>query len=193
MIAMKTKQQTACGAASAMAQGAIAGAIATVPMTAAMNALHSALPHKQQGALPPEQLTMQTAEETGIKERLDASERCVAVNLAHYAFGAGAGSLYGLAAQSCPDRPLLRGIGFGLGIWATCYLGWLPIAGFRANGWRETAERNAMMIGAHVVWGAAAGLLYSALRKATDGSGRHAERPATQATATNSTRRIGSD
>jgi hypothetical protein len=44
-----------------------------------------------------------------------------------------------------------------MAVWAGSYLGLLPAAGILPSATRDYPERNAVMIGAHVVWGAALG------------------------------------
>jgi hypothetical protein len=44
-------------------------------------------------------------------------------------------------------------------VWAGSYLGLLPMTGLLHSATRERAERNALMIAAHVVWGGVLGAL----------------------------------
>jgi len=53
----------------------------------------------------------------------------------------------------------VKGIVFGLGVWAASYLAWLPALGILPPATEAPPRRNAVMIAAHIVWGAAAGLL----------------------------------
>jgi hypothetical protein len=64
---------------------------------------------------------------------------------------------------------VLAGVGFGLAVWAVSYLGWLPAAGILSPATEHPARRNALMIGAHVVWGATTGL---AVGRLSDGRTR---------------------
>ena len=59
----------------------------------------------------------------------------------------------------------LAGISYGLLIWAGSYQGWLPLVGLHKPATKITPKRNALMIGAHVVWGIGLGLLYEHLGK----------------------------
>lgn len=147
----------------AAARGAAAGLAATVPMTMAMNAIHRRLPPHQQYDLPPEEITRELEETAGVDDDLTESEHDQITNLSHYAYGAAAGAIYGLLARDTPLKGPAGGIAFGLGVWAGSYLGWLPAMNMRASADREPAGRNGMMIAAHVVWGAAAGMTFSAL------------------------------
>ena len=55
------------------------------------------------------------------------------------------------------------GVGFGVAVWAGSYLGWLPAAGIISPATEHPPRRNALMIAAHVVWGAAAGMMVNKL------------------------------
>ncbi len=67
--------------------------------------------------------------------------------------------------------PALAGAGFGLAVWAGSYLGWLPAAGILRPATEHPPRRVALMIAAHLVWGASAGLALGAL----SGAGRGRE------------------
>ncbi|HSL23329.1 MAG TPA: DUF1440 domain-containing protein [Vicinamibacterales bacterium] len=155
--------------------GATAGLVATAPMTAAMTLLHRMLPHEERYPLPPRQIVdnaalQSSAEEitpgqahhpgerhTGLEPARD-DERAGVALAAHFAFGAMAGSAYGLIARTRPSSPALAGIAYGLMVWTSQYLGVLPAAGLLSNAKNHPARRNALMIGAHVIWGAALGV-----------------------------------
>jgi len=57
-------------------------------------------------------------------------------------------------------RSAAAGASFGVGVWAASYLGWIPAVGLLAPATRHPRHRSALMLAAHVVWGAslAAGL-----------------------------------
>lgn len=141
--------------------GAMAGFVATGPMTLVMEGLHASLPPQEQYLLPPRQITMEAAEAVGVEDDLSEPEKAGATMAAHFAYGAGAGAVYGALAPHIPLTPVLSGIAFGLAVWTGSYLGWLPAAGILPPATEEPARRNALMIGAHVVWGAALGWIAS--------------------------------
>jgi hypothetical protein len=151
-------------------QGGLAGLVATAPMTAVMRAGEQLVPltHRiaHRGQLPPRQVTEQVLHEIGVNQELDEDGRSVAATLAHYGFGTAAGGLLGLAASNLGElpRPVL-GAAFGVAVWATSYAGWLPMAGIRRHAAKEPTGRNAQMIAAHIVWGAAAGLALDAMSR----------------------------
>lgn len=127
--------------------GVLAGTAATVAMTTVMRRMHRQLPAPERYPLPPREIT----------ERVSAS---VALRLAqpraatlsnHFAFGAAAGAFY---ASFFKGRSLAAGITYGLTVWATSYLGWIPATGILAHAGRHPPRRNLLMLAAHVVWGA---------------------------------------
>jgi uncharacterized membrane protein YagU involved in acid resistance len=144
--------------------GATAGLIATAPMTAAMELMYRVLPHEERYPLPPRQIVdnaierVETQATSGI-EIADDADRADLSLAAHFAFGAMAGSAYGAIARTRPSHPVLSGVGFGLLVWGSQYLGVLPAAGLLSNARHHPVRRNALMIAAHVVWGAALGAL----------------------------------
>lgn len=137
--------------------GGLAGLIATVPMSAVMKAAQLALPRWQQYALPPEQITNELAERTGVARHLDRSEKKGVSLFNHFVYGTGMGIAYGgfslLVAPSA-----LTGVAFGLGVWGASYLGWLPALNMRAAANHEPLGRNVMMVVSHAVWGLALGV-----------------------------------
>jgi len=143
--------------------GALAGLAATGPMTLAMKLMHEQLPAEEQYPLPPRAVTMEVAERAGVKEHLDEGEREAATWAGHFAYGAACGAVYGALAANRRLPHVAAGVGFGLVVWAGSYLGWLPAAGILRPATEHPPRRNALMIAAHVVWGAATGLAVSAL------------------------------
>ena len=139
--------------------GALAGLAAPGPMTVAMKLMHEQLPREEQYPLPPRQVAEGLAEKAGVNEHLDEEERETATWGSHFAYGAACGALYGaVAGENGDGRPVLAGVGFGLAVWAGSYLGWLPAAGLLSPATEHPARRNALMIAAHVVWGAGVGV-----------------------------------
>lgn len=148
--------------------GAAAGLVATVPMTLAMEVMHRRLPPREQYSLPPREITDEVAEKTGIEQELTEAERQWLTWVSHFGYGAAIGALYAPLAYRCKFNPLLGGVTYGLAVWAGSYLGWLPAANILRSATEHPPRRNALMITAHVVWGAAAGLLIELGRPAID-------------------------
>lgn len=149
----------------AVAKGAMAGLVATVPMTVAMKAMHRALPPHEQYPLPPRLITEEVAEDTGIAPHLNEKEQEQMTWAAHFSYGAAMGALYGPVASHLARPGVTSGVLFGLTVWAGSYLGLLPAAGILRPATEHPPRRTALMIAAHVVWGGALGALVSSGRK----------------------------
>lgn len=144
--------------------GAAAGFAATAPMTVAMEIMHRMLPASERYSLPPRQIVDHTIEKAddaagdpGLDESAGEDERFAGALATHFGFGAMAGAAYGPIARTRPAHPIAAGVGYGLLVWTSQYLGVLPALGVLSNAMHHPARRNALMIAAHVVWGAALG------------------------------------
>ena len=137
--------------------GAVAGCVATIPMTVAMEAMHRELPAREQYPLPPRTVTVRAAEASGLD--LDEDERTALSLTAHFAMGTAMGALYGPVSRLLPLPAPLAGAAFGLAVWAGNYLGVLPALGLLRPATDHPPRRAGLMIGAHLVWGAAAGIV----------------------------------
>ena len=150
--------------------GALAGLAATAPMTLAMKLMHERLPREERYPLPPRQVTEGMAEAAGVNEHLDEEGREAATWVSHFAYGTACGALYGaLSGGQAHGHPVLGGVGFGVAVWAGSYLGWLPAAGILSPATEHPARRNALMIAAHVVWGAGVGVVVEGLSEGNKG------------------------
>lgn len=143
--------------------GAAAGCAATAPMTVVMEGVRRLLPRYEQDPIPPRQITEQAAAAVGADDDLSDDQKDGVTALAHFAFGASAGAVYGLVAPLAPSRGVVTGMGFGLAVWAGSYLGWLPVAGLYKHPKHEPTGRHVTMILSHLVWGAALGQLHGRL------------------------------
>jgi hypothetical protein len=83
--------------------------------------------------------------------------------VAHLGFGAVTGAAYALAPRIGP--PVLRGVVTALGVWAVSYQGWVPALGILPKASEDRPARPAVMIAAHVVYGAVLGGLEDRLRR----------------------------
>jgi hypothetical protein len=158
--------------------GAAAGLVATAPMTAVLEGVRRILPPHMRDPLPPRQITERAAEAAGVAVDMTEGEKDAAAAASHFAFGAGAGALYGALAPHLPGGPITGGIGYGLAVWAGSYLGWLPAAGLYKRPEHEPDGRHADLILSHVVWGAVLGLLHHQLAGPTDGRADRGRLPA---------------
>jgi hypothetical protein len=139
-----------------LVRGAAAGAAATVPMSLAMGAAHrlSAL-----GKAPPRQITERLLLGLG---RWPRRGRRRAASLAnHFAFGAAAGALAAPVLTRLRARParLATAALYGAAIWAGMYGYALPALGLMARPARDRGDRQATMLAAHLIYGAALGAL----------------------------------
>ncbi|GAC1432403.1 MAG: hypothetical protein NVSMB54_28510 [Ktedonobacteraceae bacterium] len=139
-------------------QGAIAGFIATIPMTIFMLTTQRFLPRGHRYDLPPEIITKELAERAQVKQHMNKAQILAATTVSHFGYGATMGLLYGVIGRRLPLMSGLKGTLFGLIIWAASYQVVLPLLGFSESSGRETTLRNLMMIAAHVVWGAGTGV-----------------------------------
>lgn len=151
--------------------GFIAGVVATGPMTVAMILWHRRLPPSERYPLPPREITMKLAREAGISDKMSSEVRSAATLLGHFGYGGAAGAIYGAISHEIPAPPIYKGIGFGLLLWAGSYLGLLPGTGILKIATAHPARRNLLMIAAHVVWGAATGMVTELLKDEAHGAG----------------------
>lgn len=132
--------------------GGIAGVAATAVMTAAISA------GKAAGLLhipPPEQVTTRVTDIAGVDNEAPASEFTAGSLVAHHAFGAAGGVAYTLIRRFLPASTPLAGLLFGGLVWATAYVGYLPMLKLYPWPDRDRTSRMAVMIGAHAVYGTA--------------------------------------
>ena len=124
--------------------GAVAGFAATLAMTDLMQRLHEFLPEDERYPLTPREIT-----ETLARAR-DDDATATRTLLAHFAYGALTGALYGLASRRAR---LVGGALYGVGVWCASYLGWIPGVGILKPATAHPPRRNALMLAAHVIWG----------------------------------------
>jgi uncharacterized membrane protein YagU involved in acid resistance len=138
--------------------GAIAGFIATIPMTALMEALHSKLPEEEKYPLPPKEIAMELAEKAGVEEELNEPQLTGLTLFSHFLYGTAAGALYAPLSRIVPIHSAFGGATYGLAVWAGSYLKLIPELGILRPATEHPARRNALMIAAHLLWGASLGL-----------------------------------
>ena len=139
-------------------RGAAAGLAATVPMTIAMEALRTWLPQEQHRSMPPREIVDRAVAKTGEAENVGEGDRVVITTAAHLAFGTAAGAVYG-ALFGSQHRSVVSGIGYGLAVWAFSYGVGMPSLGLHPSAVNDTQDRNEVLIGSHIVWGAVLGAL----------------------------------
>ena len=153
--------------------GGVSGFIATLPMTLAMKSLHKQLPPDQQYPLPPRLITENIAQRAGMDQVVEKEEDAKSLTLAnHFLYGAAAGAVYGALTSPQTESPsypqaAMQGTAFGLFLWGASYLGWLPATKTMPPVTEQPVQRSLLMIGVHVVWGAALGVASEALRNSS--------------------------
>lgn len=144
-------------------QGAIAGFVATLPMTLFMFGTQRFLPKGERYDLPPEIITKELADRANVKQHMNKMQILGATTASHFVYGAVMGVLYSLLGRRLPFSSALKGILFSLLVWAVSYQALLPMIGMKESAQRETGRRNMMMIVAHGIWGAATGIIVELL------------------------------
>jgi|TARA_Y100000114_G_scaffold157040_1_gene186701 uncharacterized membrane protein YagU involved in acid resistance len=139
---------------SRAARGAVAGATATVPMTAVFVAARAAGAYD---TLPPTEILERLAGPTRRRRRTRPVDRWSMV--LHVAFGAGAGAAFAVLAPGARGRRAVLGPVWGVLVWLASYEGWLPIAGILPPAHRDHPPRARAIAIAHLVWGMGLGLL----------------------------------
>jgi len=142
----------------AMVNGSVSGFAAAVPMTLVMTLMHGKSPWHPDDPLPPREITEELAERIGVLDEMDEPDLRVASTVNHFAYGAATGAAYGLVARRVGLPRVVSGVLFALSVWTLSYLGWLPALRIMRPATQQPADRNALMIVAHVVWGASMGL-----------------------------------
>jgi uncharacterized membrane protein YagU involved in acid resistance len=123
-------------------------------MTIAMKLMHSALPESEDYPLPPREIIDETAKRVELQDDLSEETKTALTFAGHFAYGTATGALYPVLFSN--PNPV-NGALYGLGVWGVSYLGLLPAAGILGSAVHHPARRNALMIAAHLVWGASAG------------------------------------
>ena len=141
---------------SRLVYGAIAGFVATAPMTAVMYRMHRRLGGKKRYPLPPREIVETVA------PALEGEPAKSTTLAAHFAYGA----LSGAALAAIDRKPTISsGIAGGMGVWVASYFGWVPAFAILKPPSHHPGHRNKLMILAHVMWGSAFALTQRNLLK----------------------------
>lgn len=143
--------------------GGIAGFVGTMAMTAAMRRLHRRLPEEERYPLTPREIVDSGSEQLGVP--LEGEVAKDVTTAAHFVYGAACGAM--IAAMN-PDPRKRTGAAAGAAIWLASYMGWIPAVGTLEPANRHPARRNLLMIGVHLVWGAATASALRELRLARE-------------------------
>ena len=140
-------------------KGALAGFIATAPMSISMIVGWRLLPNREKYHLPPRLITEEITERVGIEDRIPEEGLIGLTIFSHFAYGAVFGITYALFDHRIPIHSSLKGALAGVVLWMGSYLGWLPALGILTPATRHPWRRNLLMIVAHVIWGVTLGEL----------------------------------
>ena len=117
------------------------------------------------GTTAPEQV-VERLEELGLLDGWSSEARRVLTAGAHLAYGVGTGTVLGLLRRECGGAVEEASVGSALGVlaWGVGWASWLPLAGVHLPPWKQQTPKVLLPILDHVVFGAAWGLLYRAMR-----------------------------
>lgn len=137
-------------------RGALAGAVATVPMTVVMLGAQRA---GLMGKLPPKKITQRMLDLVRVPRSRPADD--AAATVSHLGYGTLVGALFTSLVQGrlLPKYPVSEGVLVGGAVWAASYFGWVPAVGAMPPPTRDRKGRTASMVLAHAVFGAVLGAL----------------------------------
>ncbi|HEX7025765.1 MAG TPA: DUF1440 domain-containing protein [Gammaproteobacteria bacterium] len=145
--------------------GAFAGTVASLFHTAVMLMLHRVLPRARREPVPPKEIASAVFEKTG-KGSAKSGELTVATVAGHFGYGAVTGALYAPIAEFTQHKSIAAGIAYGVGVWTVSYLGWIPAMRLLTPATEQPAQRNVMMILAHIAWGASLAITFEKAKRA---------------------------
>jgi uncharacterized membrane protein YagU involved in acid resistance len=135
-------------------QAAVAGVVATLLMTVVLYV------GKWLGLFhtpPPKEISARAEEAAGT--RPTGSTFSLNWLGAHLAFGALAGAVYPWVRRGYPGSGPVSGALYGLSVWFLAYVGVLPELGLYPDPVEDSTARQAVLVAAHVVYGATVGRL----------------------------------
>lgn len=144
---------------------ALAGALGGVGGTIVLSGLRGLL--KKTGLVfdtAPTQV-VDRVEELVAPEGFPPNTRRALAATAHVAYGVGAGTAFGLLRRESGGAGEEAAVGSSLGIlaWGVGWASWLPLAGVHSPPWEQRTPKVLLPALDHAVYGAAWGLIYSAL------------------------------
>jgi hypothetical protein len=152
----------------ALARGLVAGVAGTAAMTAYQLALAKVrgqplttqVPRRWADAPAPAQVGKRLADAVGRKVTLqDVPTLATAV---HWTTGIAWGAGYGLVQGTLEAPPLVAGLGYGTGVWASSYAQLVPLGIYKPP-WEYPAPTLALDLSYHLVYGLGAAAAYAAL------------------------------
>ena len=106
-------------------------------------------------------------EEVGLVEDLSPTGRRLLTVAAHFAYGAGTGTAFGLLRRERGGSAEEAAVGSALGIlaWGAGWSSWLPLTGVHQAPWTQKTPRVLLPVIDHAAFGAAWGLINLALSR----------------------------
>jgi hypothetical protein len=146
-------------------QRTLAGGLGGIAATLALTALREAL---TRAGLVFETAPMQVVDRMDELKLLEGSSpggRRVLTGVAHFAYGIGTGSVFGLLRRERggPEEEAAVGAALGLLAWGVGWASWLPLAGVHRAPWTQRTPKVLLPVLDHAVFGAVWGLAYWAL------------------------------
>lgn len=141
-----------------MIQGAVAGLLATIPMTIFMLMAWKRLPQREKYPSPSRLITRNVVKRLESPQKLGNRNLTALTLLLHFLYGALTGSFYGTLEQRIPLHQSVKGSLYGVSVWSGSYLGWIPAFGIASPATKHPWRRNVLMIVAHLIWGTALGV-----------------------------------
>ena len=143
-------------------QRTLAGGLGGVAATLVLTGLREAL---TKAGLVFETAPMQVVErmdDVGLLEGLSSGGRRVLTVAAHFAYGLGTGSAFGLLRRERGGLEEEAAVGAALGLlaWGVGWASWLPLAGVHKAPWTQRTPKVLLPVLDHAVFGAAWGLAY---------------------------------
>jgi uncharacterized membrane protein YagU involved in acid resistance len=131
--------------------GAFSGVAAMGPMTVIMDFGSQIFSRNGEPAPPPRKAAKEIVKKTG--SHLSANQKRALTIAAHYGYGAAVGAVYGLLFHG-RHRNALTGSAYGLAVWTGSNIRLLPTMNILQPPTKHPVERNALMVAAHLAWGA---------------------------------------
>ena len=149
----------------AAGRGAVAGVVATLAMSVPMLAATQLGLVRHQA---PRQITDRLLQHTGLAGQVrDEDSRDALATANHLGFGAAGGVIFGLLSRYLPPSVprVAAGMTYGAMIWTVSYAGWAPALRLMPAPDDDEPARPALMLGAHLVYGAVLGALTRARKR----------------------------
>jgi putative membrane protein len=151
--------------------GFLAGAVAGLAASLIMSRFHSLLQKVDSASQPiGEDSTVKAASaisRTIFRCELTPKQKEVAGAIMHYGFGTSLGALYGTAVEFDPSLRTGWGMPFGVAAWLGAHVIAVPVLGLSDPITKSARRNEAVELGAHLVYGAAAESLRRLMRAPT--------------------------